>query len=36
MKYNYRITRTVHASTYANMANQFKIDLNSLPPDQID
>ena len=36
MKYNYRVTRRVHASTYDNMAEQFKIYLNSLPRDEID
>ena len=36
MKYNYRIPRRVYASTYANIAEQFKIYVNSLPPDEID
>ena len=36
MKYNSRDARRVYASTYANMAEQFKIYLNSLPPDKID
>ena len=36
MKHNYRVPRRVYASTYANMAKQFKIYLNSLPADQID
>ena len=36
MKYNCRVARRVYASTYANMAEQFKISLNSLPPDEID
>ena len=36
MKYNYRVARRVYESTYANMAEQFKIYLNSLPPDEID
>ena len=36
MKCNSRDARRVYASTYANMAEQFKIYLNSLPPDKID
>ena len=36
MKYNYRVARRVYASTYANIAGEFKIYLNSLPPDEID
>ena len=36
MKPNFRVARRVYASTYANMAEQFKIYLNSLPPDEID
>ena len=36
MKHNYRVARRVHASTYANIAKQFHIYLNSLPPDEID
>ena len=36
MKHNYRVARRVYASTYANIAEQFKIYLNSLPPDEID
>ena len=36
MKHNYRVARRVYASAYANMAKQFKIYLNSLPPDEID
>ena len=36
MNYNYRVARIVYASTYANIAEQFKIYLNSLPPDEID
>ena len=36
MKHNYRVARRVYASTYANMAVQFKIYLNFLPPDKID
>ena len=36
MKHNYRIARRVYASTYASMAEQFKVYLNSLPPDKID
>ena len=36
MKYSYRVARIVYASTYANIAKQFKIYLNSIPPDEID
>ena len=36
MKHNYSVARRVYASTYANIAEQFKIYLNSLPPDEID
>ena len=36
MKYNYRVAGRVYVSTYANKAEQFKIYLNSLSPDQID
>ena len=36
MKHNYRVAWSVYASTYANMAEQFKIYLNSPPPDEID
>ena len=36
MKHNCRVARRVYASTYANMAEQFKMYLNSLPPDKID
>ena len=36
MKYNYRVARRVYASTYPNIAEQFKIYLNSLSPDEID
>ena len=36
MKYNYWVARRVYASTYANMAEQFKIYLNFIPPDEID
>ena len=35
MEYNYRVARRVYASTCANKAEQFKIYLNSLPPDKI-
>ena len=34
-KYNYRVTRRVYASTYANMAEQFKIYFKALPADKI-
>ena len=36
MKHNYVATRRFYAPTYANMAEQFKIYLNSPPPDEID
>ena len=36
MKYNYRVARRVYASTYTNIAEQFKVYLDSLPPDEID
>ena len=36
MKHTYRVARKVYALTYANIAQQFKIDLNSLLPDEID
>ena len=36
MKHNYRVARRVYASTYANVAEQFQIYLNSLLPDEID
>ena len=36
MKYNYRVAGRVYASTYTNKAEQFKIYLNSLSPDEID
>ena len=36
MKLNYRVARRVYASIYANIAEQFQIFLNSLPPDEID
>ena len=36
MKHNYRVTRRVYASAYTDMAEQFKIYLNFLPPDKID
>ena len=36
MKHNYRVAQIVYASTYANVAEQFKIYLNSLPLDKID
>ena len=36
MKYNYRLSRRVYVLKYANIAEQFKIYLNSLPPDEID
>ena len=36
MKHNYRVAQRVYASTYADMAEQFKIYSNFLPPDKID
>ena len=36
MKYNCRVARRVYPSPYSNMAEQFKIYLNSPPPDKID
>ena len=33
---HYRVAQSVYASTYANKEEQFKIYLNSLPPDEID
>ena len=36
MKYNSRVAQRVYASVYSNMAEQLKIYLNSLPPDEID
>ena len=36
MKHNYRVARRAYGSTNANMAEQFKIYFNSLPPDEID
>ena len=35
MKYNYMVTQRVYASTYANMAEQFKIYFKALPADKI-
>ena len=36
MKHNHRVAQRVYASTYANMSEQSKIYLNSLPPEEID
>ena len=36
LKHYYGIAQRVYASTYANVAQQFKIYLNSLPPDELD
>ena len=36
LKEKLRVARRVYVSTYANMAGEFKIYLNSLPPDKID
>ena len=36
MKHNYRVARRVYQSTYENLAEQFKIYIYSLPPDEID
>ena len=36
MKHNYQIAWRVYQSTYENLAEQFKIYVNSLTPDEID
>ena len=36
MKHNYSVARRVYTSNYENMAKQFKIYLNSLPPNETD
>ena len=36
MKHNYKVVLRVYRSIYTNIAEQFKIYLNSLPPDKID
>ena len=36
LKHYYGIAQRVYASTYANVAQQFKIYLNSLPSDELD
>ena len=36
MKHNYKVSRRVYSSVYTNIAEQFKIYINSLPPDEID
>ena len=36
MEHNYSVAQCVYTSTYKNMAQQFKIYLNSLPPNKID
>ena len=36
MKYNYQIARRVYQSTYEHLAEQFKIYVNSLTPNEID
>ena len=36
MKHNYKVTRRVYNSIYTNIAEQIKIYINSLPPDEID
>ena len=36
MKHDYRIVPRVYASTFRNIAEQFKVYLNSLPTDKID
>ena len=36
MKHNYKVARRVYGSIYTNIAEQFKIYVNSLLPDEID
>ena len=36
MKHNYQIAQRAYQSTYENLAEQFKIHVNSLAPDEID
>ena len=36
MKHNYKVSRRVYSSAHTNIAEQFKIYINSLPPDEID
>ena len=36
MKHNYKVARRVCSSVYTNVAEKFKIYLNSLTPDKID
>ena len=36
LKHNYKVARGAYSSIYTNIAEQFKIYLNSLPPDEID
>ena len=36
MKHNYRIAQRVYQSTYENLAEQFKIYVNFLPPNKTD
>ena len=35
MKHNYRVVRRVYGSTFVNIAEKFKIYLNSVPSDEI-
>ena len=36
MKHNYKVARRVYSSIYTNITKQFKIYVNSLPPDEND
>ena len=36
MKHNYRIARVVYQSIYKHLTEQFKVYINSFPPDEID
>ena len=36
MKHNYNFARRVYSSTCSNIAEQFKMYLNSLPPEKMD
>ena len=36
MKHNYRIAQRVYQSTYENLAEQFKVYVNFLPPNKTD
>ena len=36
MQHNYKVARRVYCSVYTNIAEQFTIYVNSLPPDKND